>query len=121
MNEGYESLEVKFRLPTDSIRIPLTMNFPEGQQVGITKPKIPVEIFFQSNKPISFCAKLEFLDNDTGSYTLPISGTTENCILTCHSYLHHNADYYTLEGNPVQLREKEADRDGGGGEGAARS
>ena len=29
------------RLPNDQIRIPLTINFPEGQQIGITKPKIP--------------------------------------------------------------------------------
>ncbi|CAE8643317.1 unnamed protein product, partial [Polarella glacialis] len=119
INEGYESLDVKFRLPTDNIRIPLTINFPEGQQIGVTKPKIPVEIFFQSNKPISFCAKIEFLDSESGSYVLPVSGTTENCILTCHHYLSHNVDYYTLEGDPVMLSEKE---DNTGGEpGAAPS
>lgn len=107
VNEGYESLDVQYRLPNDQIRIPLTINFPEGQQIGITKPKIPVEIFFQSNKPISFCAKIEFLDNESGSYVLPVSGTTENCILTCHHYLHNNTDFYTLEGEPVMLQEKE--------------
>jgi hypothetical protein len=114
-NEGYESLDVKVRLPTDNIRIPLTINFPEGQTVGITKPKIPVEVFFQSNKPISFCAKLEFLDNDTGSYTLPISGTTENSILTCHHYLQQNVEFYTLDGYPVTLTEKEDTPEGGVG------
>lgn len=114
-NEGYESLDVKVRLPTDNIRIPLTINFPEGQTVGITKPKIPVEVFFQSNKPISFCAKLEFLDNDTGSYTLPISGTTENSILTCHHYLQQNVEFYTLEGYPVTLTEKEDSPEAGVG------
>lgn len=107
INEGYESLDVQYRLPNDQIRIPLTINFPEGQQIGITKPKIPVEIFFQSNKPISFCAKIEFLDTESGSYVLPVSGTTENCILTCHHYLHNNTDFYTLEGEPVMLQEKE--------------
>ena len=72
-----------------------------------------MEIFFQSTKPISFCAKrlgtswkllplrIEFLDNESGSYVLPVSGTTENCILTCHSYLHNNTDFYTMEGDPV--------------------
>jgi len=109
---GYESLEVKYRLPTDNIRIPLTINFPEGQQLGITKPKIPVEILFQSAKPISFCAKIEFLDNDSGSYTLPVSGTTDNCILTCHHYLQHNVDFYTLSGDPVMLHEKEDNSSG---------
>ncbi|CAE7358857.1 CFAP47 [Symbiodinium natans] len=112
VNEGYESLDVKYRLPNDQIRIPLTINFPEGQQIGITKPKIPVEIFFQSNKPISFCAKIEFLDNESGSYVLPVSGTTENCILTCHHYLHNNTDFYTLEGEPVMLQEKEDNSNG---------
>jgi hypothetical protein len=113
INEGYESLEVKYRLPTDNIRIPLTINFPEGQQLGITKPKIPVEIYFQSKNPISFCAKIEFLDNETGSYPLPISGTTENCILTCHQYLHNNAEFYTLDGEPPMLREKGGDNENG--------
>mmetsp|Transcript_20679 Transcript_20679/g.39293 ORF Transcript_20679/g.39293 Transcript_20679/m.39293 type:complete len:2902 (+) Transcript_20679:155-8860(+) len=124
LNEGYESLEVKFRLPTDNIRIPLTINFPEGQQLGITKPRIPVEIFFQSPKPISFCAKIEFLDNETGSYSLPVSGTTENCILTCHQYIQQNADnFYSLdediERRTVMLREKEDTT--GGDAGAAPS
>mmetsp|Transcript_76352 Transcript_76352/g.221693 ORF Transcript_76352/g.221693 Transcript_76352/m.221693 type:complete len:2886 (+) Transcript_76352:129-8786(+) len=108
INEGYESLEVKYRLPTDNIRIPLTINFPEGQQLGITKPKIPVEILFQSpHKASSFCAKIEFLDNDSGCYSLPVSGTTENCVLTTHYYLHYNDEFYTIEGEPVQLTEKE--------------
>lgn len=109
VNEGYESLEVKYRLPTDNIRIPLTINFPEGQQLGITKPKIPVEVFFEAStyKASSFCAKIEFLDNDSGSYSLPVSGTTDNCILTCYHYLHHNDEFYTLDGEPVMLREKE--------------
>jgi len=107
VNEGYESLEVKYRLPTDNSRIPLVINFPEGQQIGITKPRIPVEVLFQANKPISFCAKIEFLDNDTGTYTLPICGTTDNSILTVHQYLHYNIDFYTLEGDPAILKEKE--------------
>jgi len=107
INEGYESLEVKVRLPTDSIRIPLTINFPEGQQLGITKPKIPVEVFFHSNKPISFCARIEFLDHDSGVYSLPVCGTTENCVLTCHNYLQHNDEFYTMEGDPVLVRETE--------------
>jgi hypothetical protein len=107
INEGYESLEVKYRLPADNVRIPLSINFPEGQQLGITKPKIPVELFFQASKPIAFSAKIEFLDNESGSYTLPVCGTTDNCILTCHSYIQQNVDFYTLEGDPVILKEKE--------------
>jgi hypothetical protein len=107
VNQGYESLEVKYRLPTDTHRIPLTINFPEGQQLGITKPKIPVQICFKSEKPISFCAKIEFCDNDNGVYPIPISGTAENCILTCHKYLGENAENYTLDGDPPLLKEKE--------------
>lgn len=100
-------LEVKVRLPTDSIRIPLTINFPEGQQLGITKPKIPVEVLFLANKPISFCAKIEFLDQDQGVYSIPVCGTTENCVLTCHGYLQHNEEFYKMIGDPVQLSEAE--------------
>lgn len=115
INEGYESLEVRYRLPTDNIRIPLTINFPEGQQLGITRPKIPVEIFFHSSKPSSFCAKIEFLDNDAGSYTLPVSGTTENCVLTTHHYLHCNDEFYVLDGDPVMLSERDENPQGEAG------
>lgn len=121
INEGYESLEVKYRLPTDTIRIPLDMSFPEGYQLGITKPRIPVEVYFQSAKPISFCAKIEFLDNEGNSYKLPVCGTTDNSVLTCHQYLtQYSRDFYTVEGDPVTLREKE-DTNAGDGNGPAPS
>jgi len=119
INEGYESLEVQYRLPTDKIRIALLINFPEGQQVGITKPRIPVEIIFHSEKPISFSADIEFLDTETGSYTLPLSGTADNCVLSTHQYLQQNESFYALEGDPVMLAEK--DDTAGGEVGAAPS
>merc|ERR1719399_485822 len=105
-NEGYESLEVKYRLPADIGRIPLSIHFPEGQLMGITKTKIPVELYFQSNKAMSFSAKIEFLDSDGGAYAIPVSGTTDNSVLTTFPYLMSCADFFVLEGHPViMLRE----------------
>ena len=34
-NEGYDNLQLDFRLPADKVRMPLQLYFPEGRLVGI--------------------------------------------------------------------------------------
>lgn len=75
LNEGYEWLDVKYRLPWEYSKIPLSIRFPEGQQINMSKTKLMVEVEFVSPKPLSFSAKLEFADSDGNLFTLPVSGT----------------------------------------------
>lgn len=44
INEGYDQLEVKYRLPADKARIPLELEFPEGCMVSRAKKQIPVKV-----------------------------------------------------------------------------
>jgi hypothetical protein len=55
--------------------------------VGISKNKIRVEVRFISKKPISFTTNLEFFDDLDKVYSIPISGTSDNCILSNFAYV----------------------------------
>ena len=46
INEGYESVDVKYKRRQDAMHIPFELEFPDGTQLGITKGKIPVEVIF---------------------------------------------------------------------------
>ena len=101
VNEGYDSLEAKYRLPAEYGKIPLTIRFPEGQSISSSRSKVPVDVEFVSQKPLAFSAKLEFLDQDNQAYVIPVCGTADNSVLTAHQYMQENVADYTLEGEAV--------------------
>ena len=70
VNDGYDNLDLRFRLPSDTENIPLQLHFPEGTLVGIAKASIPVVVTFASSKAASFTADAEFLDQD-GAHSQP--------------------------------------------------
>ena len=78
----------------------LKVNYIQGKNLSITKQKIKVELQFSHTKPISFTTKLEFQDDTGRSYSIPISGTTDNSIITNYSYLQRNVNEYTLDAQP---------------------
>lgn len=54
----------------------------QGNLIGIAKEKLPVVVSFLSNKPISFTANIDFMDEDGKRYSMPVTGTADNCLLT---------------------------------------
>jgi len=106
VNKGYDNLELQFKLPADTARLPLEVSFPEGKMIGIAKEAVPVDISFVSNKPLSFTATVEFLDDDGKRFGIPVSGTTDNCLLSLIPFLQANTgdlDLDDTEGGPVTL------------------
>ncbi|CAD7936763.1 unnamed protein product [Amoebophrya sp. A120] len=101
LNDGYESMDAEYRLPAEYAKIPLQVRFPEGQQLTLSRTKLPVEVEFCSTKSLSFTAKLEFVDADNRSYVIPISGTADNCVLSTSQYLMENTADYALEGEQI--------------------
>ncbi|DAZ92873.1 TPA: hypothetical protein N0F65_002985 [Lagenidium giganteum] len=87
---GYDHLEINHRLPVDLSKAPISLHFPKGKIVSMACPKIPVEVRFLSKKSVAFSARIEFFDADGNIYHLPISGCTENCILTNYDYIQHH-------------------------------
>lgn len=106
INDGYENLTLKENFAND-FNGNLIIRYIEGKNLGVTKNKIKVEVMFSYEKPFSFTTKLDFLDNDGRSYTIPVSATTDNCLLTNYSYIQRLSpkDYKVVceEGKPIML------------------
>lgn len=86
-NEGYDNFNLKPVVSQEIGQINLKLNYPEGKNLNITRKKIRVEVTYKNDKPQSFTTKLEFFDENQRSYSILVSGTTDNCILTNFSYL----------------------------------
>eukprot|EP00002_Diphylleia_rotans_P025649 TRINITY_DN5079_c0_g1_i5.p1 TRINITY_DN5079_c0_g1~~TRINITY_DN5079_c0_g1_i5.p1 ORF type:complete len:2913 (-),score=444.38 TRINITY_DN5079_c0_g1_i5:284-9022(-) len=109
INLGYDNLDVKYKLPIDTSRIPLSLNFPEGMNIGSTKSHLPVEVTFISKKPMSFTAKVEFLDSDGNRFSISITGASDNSLLSLQPYLVAGPELYEIvhkPGKPPMLHER---------------
>lgn len=108
MNCGYDHLELRYKMPSESspARVPLQVSFPDGQAVGIAKQKLPVRVSFSSKKAMAFTCNIDFLDEDGNKFSIPVTGMTDNSMLTSYSYVQRVAEshqFYTREHMPVQL------------------
>ncbi|XP_063136439.1 cilia- and flagella-associated protein 47 isoform X2 [Rattus norvegicus] len=92
----FSNSTLQFNIPTakllddDEIH-PLTVTFPSGRVIkgsstGIND-EIPCHLSFSSSKPVSFFANLLFCDDRNNWFSLPVTATAENCILTIYLYL----------------------------------
>ena len=112
INNGYDQLEVSHQMPIDSAHIPLKVTFPEGKAIGLSKAVLPVEVSFASRKPMAFTAKIEFLDAGGNRFVIPVSGSSDACLLTNYDFIRQNLDpyggdkkfgYYVADEKAVQL------------------
>jgi hypothetical protein len=73
--------------------------FPEGSKMGVNKRQLFLILKFIARRPISFTCKLELYDEATDCriYSLPISGTADNSLLTNFAYLADTQNIYRLE------------------------
>lgn len=96
-NRGYENLELRYHLPQDSSRVPLTVAFPDGSTLGIGRDEISVEVSFSSKKPMSFTANLDFLDTDGNKFTVAVTGVTDSSLLTLQEFVDQRRKGFTLK------------------------
>ncbi|EGR30900.1 hypothetical protein IMG5_121460 [Ichthyophthirius multifiliis] len=92
VNDGYENLNLKYKIIQDIQPINVTINWIEGKNLGITKHRIKVEALFSSKKPLSFTTRVEFIDDLDRIYSINISGTSDNSIFTNYSYFQRNPE-----------------------------
>lgn len=105
-HNGYENLELRPKIATEVGKLPITLNFPDGKNLGVTKQKLKVEAVFSNKKPLSFTTFIDFYDDEGNKFSIPISGTTDNSLFTVFSFLQRNQDEISLEfgGNkPINL------------------
>lgn len=106
INEGYENLELRYKLPADTARVPIQLNFIEGRHLSTEKLSIPVEVLFETKKPMSFTANIDFYDMENNRFSIPVTCTADNCLLSNYPYLVQNKDSYiihTTEDGSIQL------------------
>ncbi|XP_054329037.1 cilia- and flagella-associated protein 47 [Pongo pygmaeus] len=70
---------------------PLSVKFPKGRVIpgshsGINN-KLTCHLSFKSSKPVSFFTNLLFCDDRKNWFSLPVTATAENCILTIYPYM----------------------------------
>lgn len=97
VNGGYDNVEVRFTIPQDAGNLQLTLELPDGKQLGVTKQRIRAEVTFLSSHPISFTTRLDFLDTEGNRYSIPLSGTAENSLLTAFPFIQRNSEEVKFE------------------------
>ena len=119
-NEGYETLELRYRLPgaakwNEPGTLPISIAFPDGSVLGHHHTQLVVEVTCLSKKPVSFTAAIDFCDEEDGIFSMPVSFTTDNSLLTSFPFFathkaaenSHSAGYsFYAESDkkPVMLR-----------------
>jgi len=96
INDGYENLSLSYSIPNNVTNIPISLEFPEGMNLGVTKGKLKVEAIFRSAKPISFTLEIHFRDDRNLIYPIKISGTADNCLFTNYPYIQRNFNEYRI-------------------------
>ena len=107
-NDGYDNLDLTYKLPINC-QVPLTVEFPKGQSIGLGTDKIPVIVSFQSEKAISLHTKIDFFDADGSCYSINVTGCSDNSLFTNYGFLQTYADnyrYFAMEGSAVCYYDK---------------
>jgi hypothetical protein len=82
VNDGYDNLELSFRLPPDSGRLPVSVSFPEGKLIGLAKERLPLEVRCCASRPLGFTTCVDLLDEDGRAFSLVVTGAADNCSLS---------------------------------------
>ncbi|OHT13796.1 hypothetical protein TRFO_16023 [Tritrichomonas foetus] len=87
INMSYCVTSLRATTPINEKAFPLVLSFPNGNKLNYTTPKIPLNISFQSNLPLSFSTTIAVIDDDGNSYSFTVSAATDNSIFTLYSFL----------------------------------
>ncbi|KAG8508070.1 Cilia- and flagella-associated protein 47, partial [Galemys pyrenaicus] len=92
----YRNSTLRVKIPTAKLfdgeeTHPLSVSFPSGMRITGSPSGINVAVtchlVFKSCKPVSFFTNILFSDNMDNWFSLPVTATAENCILTIYPYM----------------------------------
>nr|XP_023490286.1 cilia- and flagella-associated protein 47 isoform X1 [Equus caballus] len=94
---------------------PLSVTLPKGRVIRGSPDGINTELIcqlsFKSSKPVSFIANVLFCDSRDKWFSLPVTATAENCILTIYPYMATHLDKQKIilkadrDASPVKTRD----------------
>ena len=90
INDGYENFQIRDNIVQEHGNLDIRINYVEGSTIGLQKNRLRVDIHFLSSKSQSFTTKIEFFDDNMKPYTVILSGTCDNSIMTCFQYIQRN-------------------------------
>ncbi len=92
-NDGYENLLVKYEINDTMGDIPLKVCL-YSDQLGVTKKVIKGHVSFRyGDRPLSFTKRIDFFGLNNQVYSIMVSGTTDNSILTNYAYIQRTPKY----------------------------
>lgn len=94
-NDGYESLDLRYKIAGDG-KLPVTLAFPDGQTITSNHNVLPVEVSFCSKKQMTFTVNIDFYDDMDGIFSIPITCTADNSLLTTFGYVKYREGSYTI-------------------------
>lgn len=112
INEGYDIFNIEPVISKDMGPLNVKVVLPEGKNLNISRKRLRVEILFKSDKPLSFTTKMEIVDPNSRVYSIPISGTADNCILSNYTYcqrLFNDIEIVANDNTPITIYEKNAE------------
>eukprot|EP00899_Mesostigma_viride_P006782 jgi/Mesvir1/16104/Mv08394-RA.5 len=96
LNDGYDNLELAFKLPVDTEHIPLDICFPDGTMIGLAQDRVRVDVSFVAHKPTSLSSRLEFVDDNGNRFGLLVTAIADNCLLTTYPFVAHQMSHRGL-------------------------
>jgi len=103
VNEGYENLELRWEQGMDmtsggaqSKNPQLNIHMPEGSTLGVKNRRLPVELTFTSKRPTSFTMMIHFFDSENTRFSIAVTATADNSVLTTQTYLETHVDEYEI-------------------------
>ena len=100
-NDGYQNSNINAMMPQEYASLPLSIKFLNGSNIGVNNNKLKIEVAFSSNIPLSFTTRLDFEDDQKRIFSIYISGTTDNSLLTNFIYFINNPNY-RFENDPKE-------------------
>eukprot|EP00466_Bigelowiella_natans_P008048 jgi/Bigna1/73806/fgenesh1_pg.26_\ len=101
INHGYSLLDIDYEVKNKTHNLPINLIFPRGCTVTRSRREAEVIVRYSNKSPSSFTTTIDFLDQETKRFSLPVTGTTDNCLLTIQDFLMKNKNKFRLEKNEV--------------------
>ena len=107
-NDGYQIVDIKAHIIETFQHFPIKVEFPEGRVLNSNKQKMRVDISFIAKSPLSFTTQLFLEDDQKTSYSIFLSGTSDNCLMTNYPYFlrttKEDYEFVIKEDKPISIK-----------------
>lgn len=103
LNTSFMHAMLKSDMPIIEKQFPLSVTFPDGNEMKNSTRQLPVSFSFVSPKPMSFSTIVAFVDDQGNSTSVTVSCVADNSIFTLYPLLSQNCCRLSAgQGNPIK-------------------